>query len=379
MASVAELQQEYVSSTFEDHVLSVNDIIRLIETYILTAASVAFFYECVITLCEEVDIVWRRKWTTMTWIYALTRYSVLFNNIRVFPTYDNNIEVHALRPIYRYRVPENCYSCKANIYMQGALTLIQYSCLALFSAFRVYALSDGRCIMAGLVFLLNMVPFATNMSAFLCIRRSAQASSRDQQASDYRACTYTASGSVAWVDFCAVSLISRISVIIGDILVLVVTWTKTAESYREVRRLKMKAPIAAMLIRDVRSVLLVINVLEVFGANVPILFSSNIIEPFFQILPPIIVCRFFLNLRQVKPAGNSWVSGNQSHSLRFVGNMGESLQFGEDEERDDGLEEDGGHNAVGHKDSSELAIEASNSGEANEGQARGHSDFGSKR
>lgn len=93
-------------------------------------------------------------------------------------------------------------------------------------------------------------------------------------------------------------------------------------------------------------------------------------------MPSLIVCRFILNLRQVKLAGDSWVSGNQSHSLRFVGNMGESLQLGEDEEGDDELEEDGGHNTVGYEDSSELAIEAGTSDEANEGQARGHSDFG---
>lgn len=54
-------------------------------------------------------------------------------------------------------------------------------------------------------------------------------------------------------------------------------------------------------------------------------------------LPPIIVCRFILNLRQVKHAGSSWVSGDQSHSLKFVGNMGQSLQFGEDQEEDDRL------------------------------------------
>lgn len=45
-------------------------------------------------------------------------------------------------------------------------------------------------------------------------------------------------------------------------------------------------------------------------------------------VPPMIVCRFILNLRQFEPAGSSWVSANQSRSLRFVGNMGQSLHFG---------------------------------------------------
>lgn len=54
-------------------------------------------------------------------------------------------------------------------------------------------------------------------------------------------------------------------------------------------------------------------------------------------IPPLIICRFILDLRQVKPAGSSWVSGNQSQSLRFVGNMGETLQFGGDDDEDNEL------------------------------------------
>lgn len=56
-------------------------------------------------------------------------------------------------------------------------------------------------------------------------------------------------------------------------------------------------------------------------------------------LPPIIICRFILNLRQISPVGSSWTSGNESTSIRFVGNMGESLQFGAGEEDEDGLYE----------------------------------------
>ena len=46
-------------------------------------------------------------------------------------------------------------------------------------------------------------------------------------------------------------------------------------------------------------------------------------------LTSIIICRFILNLRQVKSPGDSWVSGSgRSLSLRFVGNAGEPLRFG---------------------------------------------------
>lgn len=39
-------------------------------------------------------------------------------------------------------------------------------------------------------------------------------------------------------------------VIIADVLVLAVTWSKTAPLYLEARRLHIKSPLAAMLFRD---------------------------------------------------------------------------------------------------------------------------------
>lgn len=91
-------------------------------------------------------------------------------------------------------------------------------------------------------------------------------------------------------------------------------------------------------------------------------------------LPPLVVCRFILNLRQVKPAGSSWISGNQSHSLRCVGNMGESLQFGElDEDLEESeLEE---KELIAGLKLPELATEAANLGRANKGDVGSHLTF----
>lgn len=47
-----------------------------------------------------------------------------------------------------------------------------------------------------------------------------------------------------------VSLFTRISVVIGDALVLAVTWIKTARGYRDAHRLNIKAPLATILFRD---------------------------------------------------------------------------------------------------------------------------------
>ena len=46
------------------------------------------------------------------------------------------------------------------------------------------------------------------------------------------------------------SLTTRIAVITADVLVLLVTWSKTAKSYREARRLGISAPLVTLLFRD---------------------------------------------------------------------------------------------------------------------------------
>lgn len=51
---------------------------------------VFYFYECCIAFTEEVSVIWRRKWTGMTLLFAFTRYIALFLQILSFmpnPTY----------------------------------------------------------------------------------------------------------------------------------------------------------------------------------------------------------------------------------------------------------------------------------------------------
>ena len=61
---------------------------------------------------------------------------------------------------------------------------------------------------------------------------------------------FKASHAVAWYSLVIVPLATRIAVIIGDVLVLLVTWSKTAQLYYESRRLGIKAPLATLMFRD---------------------------------------------------------------------------------------------------------------------------------
>ncbi|KAI0825865.1 hypothetical protein BC629DRAFT_31379 [Irpex lacteus] len=125
----------------------------LISNYVTLSAEVLFLFDCAITLSQEVDVIWRRKWNTTTWLYALMRYAIVMDMIAL------------LLPVWNY-VFECPNSCEVGNHVDHALRLTQYLCLAWFSALRVYALLDGKYIVTALVLLLNVVPCATNIFNF---------------------------------------------------------------------------------------------------------------------------------------------------------------------------------------------------------------------
>ncbi|KAI0769525.1 hypothetical protein BC629DRAFT_1533792 [Irpex lacteus] len=318
MASVAQLQEELVSvyssqsAEGKSHISGFNEPPS--DSSSFASLPVLFLYDCAITISQEVHVIWQRKWTATTWLYALTRYSILVDQIIL------------LSPAWNGAV------CKLGTYIDQTLVLVQFLCLAWFSALRVYALLDGKYLFAGIVLSLNLVPFATNM--FVIITSSVY--------EDAEICLVVPGMSDSLL--LSLTLATRISVIVGDVLVLAVTWTKTAHVYREARKFGIGAHIATVLFRDGTIyffILLVVNVLELTANNIAGLLPLDAVEPFFNILPPMIVCHFILSLRQVEPAeGSDYILSSRIHSLRFVGNMAQSLQLSRDYVNDEASEPD---------------------------------------
>ncbi len=182
-------------------------ICNILTAFTAAFLAVLFLFDYVITLSQEVDVIWRRKWNTTTWLYALTRYSLIVDVIVLLvPIWNSvvsrvqqpwycitvnlwgDVEVWFLRPMYSAHrgLKFECHnSCAVGVYINQALRLTQYLCLACecfcpttrvyheladsriidtgFSALRVYALLDGKYIVTALVLLLNVVPFAANI------------------------------------------------------------------------------------------------------------------------------------------------------------------------------------------------------------------------
>lgn len=52
-----------------------------------SSSPVLFLYDSIITLFQEVNVIWCRRWTATTWLYAFTRYSMVLDVIlHIAPT-----------------------------------------------------------------------------------------------------------------------------------------------------------------------------------------------------------------------------------------------------------------------------------------------------
>ncbi|KAI0086789.1 hypothetical protein BDY19DRAFT_329150 [Irpex rosettiformis] len=48
------------------------------------SANVLYLFDSCVTFPREVDAIWGRRWTIMTWLYASTRYSAVLKGIMIF-------------------------------------------------------------------------------------------------------------------------------------------------------------------------------------------------------------------------------------------------------------------------------------------------------
>jgi hypothetical protein len=53
-----------------------------------------YVYDFIITIAQEVDAVWTRKWTLSTWIFAVNRYCYLVYAVGLIASPSNNFQVN---------------------------------------------------------------------------------------------------------------------------------------------------------------------------------------------------------------------------------------------------------------------------------------------
>ncbi|KAI0085146.1 hypothetical protein BDY19DRAFT_458363 [Irpex rosettiformis] len=135
------------------------------------------------------------------------------------------------------------------------------------------------------------------------------------------------------------TLISRIAVVTGEIIAVVVSWKKAIGTVRQAIRYDLRLSLSTALVQNGTVLflgLLALNIYQILTYTIPGLFALSSGDPFVEPLPAVLMSRFILNLKQAAVETDLESTVNNS-TLQFssnilVGNMGESLDLGDDPE-----------------------------------------------
>ncbi|OCH84465.1 hypothetical protein OBBRIDRAFT_741595 [Obba rivulosa] len=174
---------------------------------------VLVFYDHITTLPREVNLIWGRKLNSVTLLFYLNRWAT---------------------------------------FMWAVVQLAEFASLdtlsVIFSAIRVYAISGGSWIWPMIVFTLSMVPVGTNLvrslPVSLTLRFTHSASMLCILQDNYFV--------TAWygVIQVPVTIGTRVCTIVADLLILIITWSKTYTTKRAADRSNVNTPITTMLLKD---------------------------------------------------------------------------------------------------------------------------------
>ncbi|OCH91914.1 hypothetical protein OBBRIDRAFT_791776 [Obba rivulosa] len=320
-------------STFSPEIVN-EVIVSMKSTWIADCCAAActalVLYHHLTTVSHEVRYMWGRRWNSVTIIFFLNRWTTFVWAIISL--------VFDLMPL------PSIISCKGVTYSQDMLELTLSVLWATFSAIRVYAISCGSGALAILACVLGLVPVGTNIYGHFAATQFQIVNS-----------PFTGPGCLEGENLSEfilndLTIGTRVAVIMSDLIVLLVTWSKTYAMKREADHLKMKTPLVSMLLLDGTVyflVLLALNVLQIAATttNVFVDTANFFITP----ISSIIISYFLLNLRQAAQASvennteyrrPSFVhsqigeqSLSQQPSVRFasfIDNMGEMLDHGVD-------------------------------------------------
>ncbi|EMD39475.1 hypothetical protein CERSUDRAFT_71392 [Gelatoporia subvermispora B] len=332
-----------------------SSFISWIQNCCVVAALSLIVYNHVSTITSEFNLMWKRKFNSVTLLFYLNRWFTLMWGL-VSLVYYNFLPWHI-----------SVSSCIGFNIFRVAIVLFLFTTWAAFASVRIYAVSGGSWWLAFIVFCLSLVPVGTNaFSQFTPISWQVQQTSFGAQCVD--------PPSITLAQDIQIEISTRVCLIASDLLLLFVTWRKTYGIKRQAEEHKIKTPLVTMLLRDgtvyfvseslmivfaIRA-LLCLNLVNIIGqVTNDFVYAGGFTLP----LSSIIISHFLLKLRSVADgpvqdiSTNAHISfgGSQRSAMRFasfVDNMGEPLDYGYDKEHPDGEERysipkssDGSHTA----------------------------------
>ncbi|OJT14268.1 hypothetical protein TRAPUB_9180 [Trametes pubescens] len=281
------------------------------------AEATLIFYEYCITVNSEIRLIWQHKISGASVLFFLNRYIMIFDNAITVGSYwpiSNLVRrfysTSHIHPTQSYSDPMLTIRCVVLGWFAIVFNLLPYFIWNAFSTLRVYALCGHDWCIATLVCLLMTGPIIVNAyniptqtrvnlpQPYNCEVDNAVTTGRATHQTyvaqfPQRACTATPLN----LNWGAVVLGSRISLIVGDALVLAVTWWKTYRLKRAADAARVKTSIIELLLHDGTiyfGTMLVLNVLHIIINFVEqVSFMGDIAD----VLTSILVSRLLMNLR----------------------------------------------------------------------------------
>ncbi|KAI0344491.1 hypothetical protein BDW22DRAFT_1427190 [Trametopsis cervina] len=260
------------------------DIIESViaSNYVAFATAAWFFYEYVITMEQEIKFIWKWRWTGMTALFMVNRYTALIT-----------AAIYAIPLINYQRSVREC--CEVGIDVLVVTAMLQFLVVAAFSAVRVWLMSEKNKWFTSIVFLLNSLPLVVN----ICL--------------DVTEKIVYIPGITCTTDFIqspqlltsfsnSLEFATRASVILADIIVVVCTSRYTYKEWREVGTKRgTDTSLWGLLLRDGSIyfvAMVIVNVVYIVESTVPFFAIHVPALAIVQNLPPILTARMILNLRE---------------------------------------------------------------------------------
>lgn len=287
------------------------DITALRLTFINTccqvAASTMIFHEHMMTLSDEIRLVWSHKFSGATLVFLLNRYLVLSLGVAI---------------VLQTGVWDTALSCEATIILYDIVSILLTVITAVFSALRAYAIGGLVLFPAAVTLFLGLLP------AFVAIYFMSRSSyAYVLVVSGSPVCDYNEYYPIQTYN--QLILASRACAIAADVIVLAVTWIHTYRTRKAAHRGVFKTGLTTLLARDGTIffvLLLALNIMQMTIKSVggPM---TNFASTFTPPVAGILISRFMLNLRHIYYLQSMGITAS------FIGNLGAPLYDVADESR----------------------------------------------
>ncbi|TCD65322.1 hypothetical protein EIP91_002808 [Steccherinum ochraceum] len=288
--------------------------------YIAVAPLCLVAYDTVLTFPREAECIWRRRLGPVSVIFTSQRWVLVLDGV-VNLSRPTRLSAHnSVIQMCAEQLPR----CKAQLISDHVFAVLGMLGTAAFSTLRIWAIWDNAVIPTAAVFFTSMFLPAVNIYAYSAARSFTIVNGI---CLENNALTPTLSAQTQ-ATISAMAHAARSAAVVSDLLVLALTWVKTAGIWRESLNIRgFKPTFTVLLLRDGSvyfGMLLLLNVVALLLDSIQTNFDGS--TAFIAIVNAVtanLVARFILDLRSISVSAEG--SGPMS-SIRFdIGSLAGNL------------------------------------------------------